>query len=196
MKKRLLLAVFAAFGFNAHAADLSKTYLEIGYSQTDLDEADYDATGYKAGAGYEFENGFFVGFNYRRQKDTLSIFLNETDIEFDENLFELGYIVHETQNGRFAFGAQIGKMDIKVDNSTTDFDLTRFYTEYEHRLNQYFSAFAQLGYESYDASDVSKRDGARYGGGIKAHFGGSSISLEYFKGDDFDQSALMYRYSF
>ncbi|TQF67542.1 hypothetical protein [Pseudoalteromonas luteoviolacea] len=196
MKKKLILAVIATLGFNVQAANLSKTYLEIGYSQTDLDEADYNATGYKAGAGYEFENGIYVGFNYKRQKDTLSIFLNETDVEFDENLLEAGYIIHESQNGRFAIGAQVGKMDIKADSNTTEFDLARVYTEYEHSFNKYLSGFVQVGYENYDASGVSKRDGARFGGGLKAHFGSSSISLEYFKGDDFDQSALMYRYSF
>ncbi|MBQ4810783.1 hypothetical protein J8M20_05520 [Pseudoalteromonas luteoviolacea] len=196
MKKRWLLALCATLGFNVQAANLNKTYLEIGYSQTDLDDADYDANGYKAGAGYEFENGIFVGFNYKRQKDTLSIFLTETDVEFDENIFEVGYLVHETQNGRFAIGANLGKMDIKVDNRTTEFDLARFYAEYEHSFSKYISAFAQLGYENYDATDVSKRSGARVGGGLKAHFGASSVSLEYFKGKDFDQSALMYRYSF
>ncbi|KZN69235.1 hypothetical protein [Pseudoalteromonas luteoviolacea] len=196
MKNKLVLAMLAVFGLNVEAANLNKTYLEIGYSQTELDDTEYDATGYKAGAGYEFDNGIFVGFNYRRQKDTLSIFLRETEVEFDENIFEIGYIIHEAQNGRFSIAANMGKLDIKQDNRTTDFDLARFYTEYEHSFNKYFSAFAQLGYENYDATDVSKRSGARYGGGLKVYFGASSVSLEYFKGRDFDQSALMYRYSF
>ncbi|MBQ4875778.1 hypothetical protein J8M21_01000 [Pseudoalteromonas luteoviolacea] len=202
MKKAFILSALAALSLNVHATDLSKTYLEIGYSKSDFkeekyfDKTDYDLVGHQLSLSYEFENGIYAGLHTKRHRETFLVDLFDQDVELDENLVELGYVAHKAQSGRFSIGAFIGALDLSVEDNSNDADLYRVYTEYDHCFNQYFSAFAKLGYESVDGEGASSENGLWTEVGIRAHWGSSSLSWEFSQGEVVEQVAFVYRYSF
>ncbi|MDK1287763.1 hypothetical protein [Pseudoalteromonas umbrosa] len=202
MKKTFILSALAAFSLNVQATELSKTYLEIGYSKSDFkdekyfDKTDLDLVGHQLSLSYEFENGIYAGLHTKRHRETFLVDLFGQDVELDENLIELGYVAHEAQNGRFSIGAFVGALELSVEDSSNDADLYRVYTEYDHRFNQYFSAFAKLGYESVDGEGANSEDGLWTEVGIRAHWGASSFSWEFSQGEVVEQVGFVYRYSF
>ncbi|ESP94543.1 MULTISPECIES: hypothetical protein [Pseudoalteromonas] len=197
MKNKILFAVFSAIGFNVQAADLNKTYFELGYSHSDMGNRNSpQPSGIQFGFGYEFENGLYAGFNAKRQRDTLERPNYQLDVDLDENLLELGYIAYATQSGRFSFGATLGEMSLSLEDRTRDGSFYRFHTEYEHSFNQYFSAFARLGYEYFDPEQAKNDEGAWAELGITARLGVSSLTWKYHNGQGIDRLGLVYRYHF
>lgn len=203
MKKQLLMAAVAACSMNAQAADLSNTYIELGYSKSDFkddmyfdNKTDLDLVGHQVSLSYEFENGIYAGIHTKRHKDTFLIAFFDRDIDLNENVLELGYVAHETENGRLSVGAFAGELELEIEDSSNDADLYRLYTGYDYRFNQYFSAFAKLGYESLDGKEASSENGLWTEVGIRAHWGASSFSWEFSEGKGIEQVAFVYRYSF
>ncbi|KZN46140.1 hypothetical protein [Pseudoalteromonas luteoviolacea] len=197
MKSRLFIIVLSVVGLNVQAAELNKTFIEFGYTQSDFgDKSKVEPDGIQLGFGYEFENGIYTSLTVKRQGDTLEGDVSKFDLDLDENLFELGYIAYETNKGRFSFGAGIGEMDWDMRHRKLEGDFYRLFTEYEHRFNQHFSGYARLGYEYFDPKGAKNNDGAWAELGVQAHYGDSSVVLSYFDSADIDQLGVTYRYSF
>ncbi|ESP94544.1 hypothetical protein [Pseudoalteromonas luteoviolacea] len=203
MKKQLLMAALALCATQVQAANLSKSYLEIGYSTTEFTDntyfdkkTDLDLLGHQISLSYEFENGFYSGLHFKRHRDTFIIYFLDQDVDYDENLLELGYVLNKTEKGRLSVGAYIGEMDIAIKDNNSDANIYRLYTEYDHGFNKYFSAFAKVGYESIDGDNSTKEDGFWAQAGIRAHLGASSLSWGFSRGEVTEQIAFAYRYSF
>ncbi|KZN61056.1 hypothetical protein N473_22200 [Pseudoalteromonas luteoviolacea CPMOR-1] len=197
MKKVLCMMMLSISGLNVQAADLSKKFIEFGYVQSDFgDKSKVEPDGIKLGFGYEFENGLYTSFSVKRQGDTIESGPRQLDIDIDENYFELGYIAYETSDGRFSFGGGLGEMDWHLKHYTLEGDFYRFFTEYEHRFNEYFSGYARLGYEYFDPKGAKNNEGAWAELSVQAHMGESSIVLSYFDSQGVDQLGLTYRYAF
>ncbi|WP_164517587.1 MULTISPECIES: outer membrane beta-barrel protein [Pseudoalteromonas] len=202
MNKHILGLLLATASLSSQAAELSKSYLEVGYGETSLDGApnSVDPQGFIIAGSYEFANGIFMGLKIDQHSDSLAFFdkLLDDDYDVDETTFNLGYILRSTDNGRLAVGAQVGEFEVSTNRSNSVVDTRRIYGEYEHSFGKRVDGFAQLGYEMMDfPSPIENENGVYLNAGIRFSFTDhSSVILEYTNGVDYTQSEVKYRYTF
>lgn len=200
MNKHILGLLLATASLGAQAAELSKSYLEVGYGETSLDGApsSVDPQGFIIAGSYEFANGIFMGLKIDQHSDSLTFFdkLLDDDYDVDETTFNLGYILRSTGNGRLAVGAQVGEFEVSTNRSNSTVDTRRLYGEYEHSFSKRISAYGQAGYELMDNS-ADDEDGVYVNLGLRFDFTShSAVILEYTNGVDYTQSEVKYRYTF
>ncbi|WP_125784044.1 outer membrane beta-barrel protein [Pseudoalteromonas rubra] len=200
MNKAVIGLVLATASLGAQAAELSKSYLEIGYGETSLEgtPSSVDPQGFIIAGSYEFANGIFMGLKIDQHSDSLNVLddLFDDDYDVDETTFNLGYILRTTGNGRLAVGAQIGEFEVSTKNANSTIDTRRLYGEYEYAFSQRISAYGQAGYELLDNSRDDD-DGIFINIGLRFDFTQrSAVVLEYTNGVEYTQTEVKYRYSF
>ncbi|QTL34150.1 outer membrane beta-barrel protein [Pseudoalteromonas viridis] len=200
MNKAVIGLVLATASLGAQAAELSKSYLEIGYGETSLEgtPSSVDPQGFIIAGSYEFANGIFMGLKIDQHSDSLNVLddLFDDDYDVDETTFNLGYILRTTDNGRLAVGAQVGEFEVSTKNANSTIDTRRIYGEYEHAFSQRISAYGQAGYELLDNSRDDD-DGIFINIGLRFDFTQrSAVVLEYTNGVEYTQTEVKYRYSF
>ncbi|WP_164519264.1 outer membrane beta-barrel protein [Pseudoalteromonas rubra] len=200
MNKAVIGLVLATASLGAQAAELSKSYLEIGYGETSLDGApsSVDPQGFIIAGSYEFANGIFMGLKIDQHSDSLNVFddLFGDDYDVDETTFNLGYILRATGSGRLAVGAQVGEFEVSTKRTNSTIDTRRIYGEYEHAFSKRISAYGQAGYELLDDS-TDDDDGVFINVGLRFDFTQrSAVVLEYTNGVEYTQTEVKYRYSF
>ncbi|ALU44704.1 outer membrane beta-barrel protein [Pseudoalteromonas rubra] len=202
MNKHILGLLLATASLGTQAAELSKSYLEVGYGESSLDGAPSgsDPQGFIVAGSYEFANGIFMGLKIDQHSDSLDVFddLLGDDYDVDETTFNLGYILRKTSHGRLAVGAQLGEFEVSARRINSTIDTRRIYGEYEHVFSKRVSGFAQLGYETLDfPSPIGNEDGVYLNAGIQFSFTDhSGVILEYTNGVDYTQTEVKYRYTF
>ncbi|WP_046005644.1 outer membrane beta-barrel protein [Pseudoalteromonas rubra] len=200
MNKHILGLLLATASLGSQAAELSKSFLEVGYGKTKLDGSPSSVTprGFMIAGSYEFANGIFMGLKIDQHSDSLAFFNNLRDGEYyvDETTFNLGYILYSTDSGRLAVGAQVGEFEVSTNRSNSTADTRRLYGEYEHAFSKHISAYAQAGYELLDNS-TDDDDGVFVNIGLRFSFTQrSAVVLEYTNGVEYTQSEVKYRYTF
>ncbi|TMP35568.1 porin [Pseudoalteromonas rubra] len=200
MNKHILGLLLATASLGSQAAELSKSFLEVGYGKTNLDGSPDSVAprGFIIAGSYEFANGIFMGLKIDQHSDSLAFFDNLDDGEYDidETTFNLGYILRSTDSGRLAVGAQVGEFEVSTNRSNSTADTRRLYGEYEHAFSKRISAYGQAGYELLDGFRDDE-NGVFVNLGLRLSYTTSSaVVVEYTNGVEYTQTEIKYRYTF
>jgi opacity protein-like surface antigen len=222
MNKIAISLAVLAVSSQVKAAELNKSYVELGYESTHFVGPKPSVDGPFISARFLSEKGLVVGFKYSNQKDsyrissdTSIIYTGTRDKKAKEQSVNFGYALLNETDTQLTFAIELGvfKASYKsyytfenppeyVNNSSSgrkysqEIDFHRLVANYGTFVTDAISLHANLGFATIDDGNESQ-SGLTYGLGVGYHFtDNASVSLDYFNGNDYDQLGLKLRYNF
>lgn len=199
-KQSLLAVAIVAAGLGtAHADDLSYSYIQGSYSQTEFDADDFslDLNGFDLTGSFAVSDHFFVQLNAGRATGDERIEGVKVDTELDGKTLMLGF--HTALSDNLDFVASIGKtwLDAKIDvdgfgEFEGDDDANLVSVGLRGMATDSLELFANAVYVDGDGdSDTNLNVGGMYK--LSSNFG---IGLSHTAGDDADTTGVFARLSF
>lgn len=193
MKKQLVLAlVLAAASFGATAGELSYSWIDGGYSRTnvDLDGTDVDFDGYAVRGSAALGQSFYVFGGYSSANN------DDFGADIDVNQGQIGLGFHHALSDRADFIAELGYLNTEVEalGLSDDAEAYRGSIGFRGELTDNFEGVAKASY-----SDAGDDQDGEFSGTLGAQFKFNQtwgLVGEVELGDDVTQYLIGVRASF
>lgn len=198
LKKSMLALTIIAAGA-AQAGELSYTYLQAGYHQTevDADGESVDADGFSLSGSYGFADRYFVMAEAGKADGNETVFGSKVDVEADSRLLGFGFHMPLTEKMDFVASVARAEADVSIDvdgfgEFDGDTDATLVAAGVRAMATDSIEWFANATYVDGDEdSDTQFNLGGLYHVTEQVGFG-----LAFTSADDADSSTLFARVSF
>ena len=189
MKKLAIsLAVLTACT-QIHAVELGKSFVELGYGNTDFGARYFDPKGVILNGQFQAN---IIGAELNKQRESVG----SIDLDHDENTLKLGYAYINEDDTQLVFGAEFGGFKLSSRGRSESVDTKRVFSNYEVLLNDSFAVNGLIGYEKLE-HDNDNDNSVTFGLGASYYFTDNvRVSLDYFDGTDYKQTSLRFRYNF